>query len=118
MQALALFSFSAIVLARLHLLFAGSRRANLQTTTCSRTEPRGRLCRLVGFCSGTMTISIPENGGEMNRRRFLQNLAATTAVFQDVVNNANGAEYSRRSSVLDASTPQGPVGVDIGGYTQ
>jgi hypothetical protein len=54
----------------------------------------------------------------MNRRRFLQNLAATTAVFQDVVNNANGAEFSRRSSVLDASTPQGPVGVDIGGYTQ
>ena len=54
----------------------------------------------------------------MNRRRFLQNLAATTAAFHDLVKNARGAEFFKRSSLLDQSTPEGHFGADTRGYTQ
>src|SRR5207249_9264573 len=52
----------------------------------------------------------------MDRRKFLQNLAATTAALQDLVNNASAADFAKRSAVPDPQPSVHRGEVDIEGY--
>jgi len=53
----------------------------------------------------------------MDRRKFLQNLAVTTAALQDLVNGADAADFTKAASL--APPPAPPAGeVDLEGFTQ
>ena len=54
----------------------------------------------------------------MDRRKFLQNLAVTTAALQDLVSNTNAADLAARSSFADPQPSTSAGVLDTEGYTQ
>jgi hypothetical protein len=54
----------------------------------------------------------------MDRRKFLQNLAVTTAALRDLVSNTNAADFAKRSPLLDSPPSAHGGEVDTEGYMQ
>ena len=54
----------------------------------------------------------------MDRRKFLHNLAVTTAALQDVVSNANAADFAARPSFASPPLSTESSEIDTEGYTQ
>lgn len=53
----------------------------------------------------------------MDRRKFLQNLAVTTAALQDLVNSADAADFAKGTAFAPLTAPHGGQ-VDLAGYTE